>query len=216
MKQLPLSSRPREKFKNVGTAGLSMQELLCILIGSGTKGYPVDRIAKEIEQSIDMNKRCIMFEKVRKIKGLGPSKRMMIEAVLEIGKRLFAPVDFNIQIIRTTEDVLPFLKEYALLRQEHLICLYLNARHELLEKRVVTKGTLTMSLIHPREVFAPALSLGAVSIIIAHNHPSGSLEPSHADKTVTGVLSDAGKLLGIELLDHIIVSKEGWKSILFN
>lgn len=208
-----LSIRPREKLKNFGPGGLSMRELFSIIIGSGIKGYPVEKIAQDIERSIDMQKRTLDIEKLQKIKGLGFSKRMMIEAILEIGKRLFAPEDFAVQLIRTSEDVLPFLREYALLKQEHFVCVYLNARQELLEKRVITKGTLTMSVIHPREVLAPALSLGAISIIVAHNHPSGSLEPSQADKQVTRVLYEAGRLLGVELLDHIIVSRDGWRSI---
>lgn len=208
------SVRPREKFRNVGTAGLSMQELFSILIGSGTKGSPIYEIARDIVRSIDMERRVIALDKIKKIKGLGPLKYMMLESVFEIGRRLFSSPDFTVQIIRTTEDALPFLKEFASLRQEHLICLYCNARQELIEKRVVTKGTLTMSLIHPREVFAPALALGAVSIIIAHNHPSGGLEPSQADRDVTRMLVEAGRMLGVEVLDHIIVSKNGWRSII--
>lgn len=204
------SLRPREKLSLYGPSSLQMYELWSIIFGSGTKGYGVETIAKQVEKCWDSEH----MESLRSIAGIGNVNFARIEAVCELGRRLYAPASFAMQYIRTSEDALVHLKEYALLKQECLICLYLNARHELLKKKLVTKGVLTMNLVHPREVFSEALRLGASAVIISHNHPSGSLEASEADMEVTARLYEAGEILGITLLDHILVSKEGWKSLL--
>lgn len=213
MKHLPSHQRPREKLLALGPSGLTLEELFCVVFGSGTKAVPVEKIARGVSLLL-MKEPHVERKQLLLLPGIGPSKSLMVESICEIGKRLFATPSFSVQIIRTTEDVLIYLKEYTHLKQEYLICLYLNARQELLKKKVVTKGLLTMNLVHPREVFSEALTLGATAVIIAHNHPSGSLEPSEADYDVTQRILAAGKILGVDVLDHILFSKEGWRSVL--
>lgn len=200
---------PREKYEHVGMSGLSLEELFVLILGSGTKKMPVQMLARKVVRMLqdDLPRRDALLQ----ISGIGKGKALLLEAVFEVGKRLFLKPDFSVRIISTPEDVLPFLKEYTHKKQEHLFCFYLNARQELIKKKVVTKGVLTMNLVQPREVFSEALTLGATGVIIAHNHPSGSLVPSDADYEVTRRLVEAGMLLGVELLDHVIFSKEGWR-----
>lgn len=114
--------------------------------------------------------------------------------------------------ITSSDDVFEELKEYSTARQEHFICCYLDGAHNIIENRIITIGTLNQSLVHPREVFSPAVEKRAASIIIAHNHPSGILKPSSEDMSVTKRLKECGKLLGIELLDHIILTENGFYS----
>lgn len=214
MKELPPHARPREKMYELGPEALSMKELCALVFGMGTRQCSVEKMSEEASALIEAHGMHIHMEELQGLKCLVPSQRMRLLAVLEMGKRIFSPTDFSISVIRTSEDALIFLKEYASLEQEHMICLYLNARNEMIKRKVVTIGTLTMNLVHPREVFVEALRCAAVSIIIAHNHPSGSLEPSHADYEVTERLQASGKILGVTILDHILVSKNGWRSIL--
>ena len=145
------------------------------------------------------------------IKGIGPSKASQILACYEIGRRMYK--SDTIARVTKPEDILPLMTEIRQKRQEHFVCLTLNGAGEVLGNRIITVGLLNHSLVHPREVFAEAITDRAASIICVHNHPSGSLEPSSQDIAITNQLREAGSLIGIQLIDHIIVTKNGHTSM---
>ena len=199
--------RPREKATKVGFSNVADDELLAILLGSGTKKKPVQELAKSILNQQPLAVWATLspahFEK---IVGCGPVKSLQISACIELGRRIFVPPASP--IIRTSHDVFIQLSYLANRTREEVVCFYLNARNELLSKQTVAVGGLNYSSLHPRDVFAPALQLPCASVILSHNHPSGNAEPSQEDIRVTETLQAAGNLLGIVLLDHIIVAKD--------
>jgi len=212
MKELPVRDRPREKIACKGASVLSDNELIEAIIGRGTKNKDVREISKEIGGLIQQHRHDLQYKDLQEVEGIGPTKASQIIACFELGRRYFKPTGTNIRVTRP-EDILPLVTHLKEKRQEHFICLTLNGAGEVLENRVITVGLLNHSLVHPREVFADAITDRAASIICVHNHPSGSLEPSSQDIAITHQLRDAGSLIGIQLIDHIIVSKNGYVSM---
>jgi DNA repair protein RadC len=202
--------RPREKFLSKGAAALKEYELMAVLLGSGTQGKDVIRLSKEIIALLENDLDLLSLEKLTLIHGLGNAKAMQVLAALELSRRYL--IKKNVKIT-SAEDVHRELKEYADRRQEYLLAITLDGASHVIEKRVISIGTLNQSLVHPREVFADAVSDRAAGIIIAHNHPSGQLEPSIEDRRVTARLKEVGTIMGIELLDHVILSREGYLSL---
>ncbi len=211
MKHLPTHLRPREKLVSLGADNLTDNELYAILLGSGIKGRSVSKVASQIVAIMKKKLSAISIKDLQSIKGLGIAKSSTIIAALELGKRLHSP--HKRTYIQSPADVLPFVSELLESRQEHLVALYLNARSEVLHKALISKGTATASIAHPRDIFWPAIEHSAVHIILIHNHPSGSLTPSSEDLEMTMNVRKGSELLGFTLLDHIIVSKEGYQSI---
>ena len=203
--------RPREKLARYGTARLGDLELLMAIIGSGNKQADVGKIAREVLKIVRQKGGDVSYDDLRGVVGLGEAKIPVIVASLELARRYL--LDSDQPIIDSPEKAVELLSNIRDKKQEYFVCLTLDGANRLIAKRVVTIGTLTASLVHPREVFADAIADRAASIIVAHNHPSGSLEASRADKDVTNRLAEAGKLLGITLNDHIIVTKTGFVSI---
>ena len=154
----------------------------------------------------------ISYDDLRAVGGLGAAKIPVILASFELARRHL--VDSDQPIIDSPEKAVEQLADIRDKKQEYFVCLTLDGANRLITKRVITIGTLTASLVHPREVFADAITDRAASIIVAHNHPSGSLKPSDADQAVTERLREAGKLLGITLNDHLIITKNGYSSLL--
>jgi DNA repair protein RadC len=209
IKDLAPFNRPREKLKERGVEALSNVELLAILLGSGIPGKNVMQLASQIAPLLTQNGSRLNFEQLSKVEGIGIAKASQILAAFELGRRhLFK----NSVKIKTAKDVLPYLSDIADKQQEHFVCLTLNGAHEMIEKRTITVGLLNSSPVHPREVFADAITDRAASIILAHNHPSGNLMPSNEDITITATLMQVGELLGIRVLDHLIVSKRNYFS----
>ena len=204
--------RPREKLVRYGTARLSDLELLMAIIGSGNKQADVGKIAREVLKIVRQKGGDISYDDLRGVVGLGEAKIPVILASLELARRYL--MDDERPVIDSPEKAVELLADIRDKKQEYFVCLTLDGANRLIAKRVVTIGTLTASLVHPREVFADAIADRAAGIIVAHNHPSGSLEASAADKNVTSRLAEAGKLLGITLNDHIIVTKTDYKSLL--
>ncbi len=207
--------RPREKLARYGTARLSDLELLMAIIGSGNKQADVGKIAREVLKIVRQKGGDVSYDDLRGVVGLGEAKIPVIVASLELARRYL--LDSDQPIIDIPEKAVELLADIRDKKQEYFVCLTLDGANRLIAKRVVTIGTLTASLVHPREVFADAIAdraAGIIGIIVAHNHPSGSLEASQADKDVTNRLAEAGKLLGITLNDHIIVTKTDYKSML--
>ncbi len=201
--------KPREKLLQKGVKVLKDYELVAILLGSGIKGKDVFALSREIVKLFEDDFDTLNLEKLLTIHGLGVAKASQIISALELSRRYLIKQNKK---ITNASDVYEELKSYKDKRQEYFLCLYLDGANHLCETRVITIGTLNQSLVHPREVFAPAVENRCASIIVAHNHPSGILEASHEDMQVTKRLQESGKILGIELLDHVIFTREGFLS----
>lgn len=205
IQKLDKKDRPREKLLNKGAQNLSDLELIQIIIGSGVKDADVTTISRKIKKLIDTNGCKINIEQLTAIKGVSTATATKLVALFELAEREFK----DYAIIDSAEKAAALVLELKDAKQEHLIVLSLDGANRLIQKRLISIGTLNASLVHPREVFADPITDRAASIIVIHNHPSGTLEPSDADKQITLRLQEAGKLLGINLLDHVIVSKSG-------
>ena len=210
IKELYSEDKPREKLLKKGVNALKNYELIAILLGSGIKGKDVLKLSKEIEKILKEN---LTIEELLKIKGLGTAKAAQILSAFELAKRILIK---NHSQIRNIEDIVRELNEFKDKKQEYFIAIYLDGADRIIEKRVITIGILDKTLIHPREVFAPAVEMRAANIIVAHNHPSGELSPSENDIIITRKLKEAGEILGIDLMEHIIISKRGYFSFYEN
>ena len=205
------SDRPREKLQAKGPAALSDFELLQALIGSGNAQADVSKIAKNTLKLFQKQGANLTYEQLQKVNGMGVAKITELLAALELSRRYL--IDSEQPIIDSPEKAVEQLTDIRDKKQEYFICLTLDGANRLIARRTISIGTLTSSLVHPREVFADAIKDRAASIIVAHNHPSGSLNPSTADLEVTHRLQTAGELLGIQLIDHIIITKQAYASI---
>lgn len=213
MKQLPEHDRPRERIRRLGPAALSDRELIAAIIGRGITGRDVLVIAGDVEKELVSGSKNLTYEKLEKIQGIGPTKAAQISACFELSRRYPVKTEETLHKINRPEDVLPLLNGISNKKQEHFICLTMNGAGEVIGNRTITVGLLNHSLVHPREVFADAITDRAASVICVHNHPSGTLEPSPQDLEVTKQLAEAGAILGIRLLDHLIVTKDGFLSM---
>ncbi len=204
--------RPREKLIKFGPEKLSDLELLMAIIGSGNSQADVGQISRQVLKVIRAKNGDIDYQDLQQIKGLGEAKASVILANLELAKRYLLEDDRP--VIDSSDAAVAQLSDIRDKQQEHFVCLTLDGANRLIAKRIITIGTLNSSLVHPREVFAGAITDRAASIIVSHNHPSGSLRPSEADKQVTKKLADSAEILGINLIDHIIVTKDKHGGIL--
>ena len=202
--------KPREKLIKKGAKALKDYELVAILLGSGVKGKDVLKLSKEIVKLFKEDFNSLSLDKLLQIHGLGVAKASQILSAIELSRRYLIKQN---KTITSPKDIYDELREYYDKKQEYFLCFYLDGANNICQKRVITIGTLTKSLVHPREVFAPAIEHRCASIIVAHNHPSNNLEPSSADLAVTEKLKKSGEILGIELIDHIIFSKDGYISL---
>lgn len=208
---LPVHERPRERLIRHGPSSLSDHELLAVFLGSGSRHSGVMTVASDLLQLLDSPGQPPVPERLLGVRGIGDAKAAQLCAVLEYARRRLCPSKKRIE---RPADVLPVVGHYQDRPAEHFLSLSLNGAHELIALRVVTIGLINRTIVHPREVFADPLQDRATSIIVCHNHPSGNLEPSAEDTEVTRQLRDAGEILGIKLLDHIIFSAEGYYSFL--
>jgi len=208
--ELSSFDKPREKLTKKGVGALKDYELLAIVLGSGTKDKDVLKLSKEIIKLFEDDFEQLTLEKLTAIHGLGVAKSSQILSAIELSKRYLIKQNKK---ITNAQDIYDELQEYKNRMQEYFIVITLDGANHIIEKRVVFIGTLNRSLVHPREVFADALGDRAASIIIAHNHPSGQLEASAEDIAITKRLNESAKLLGIELLDHVIFTKDGYLSM---
>ncbi len=212
IKDLPRVDRPREKLIKYGPGKLSNSELLAILLGTGIKGINVVELSNKILKKFTGNNLAKAdVKELKNITGLGEAKACEIVACFELGKRLLK--EKKSELILSPEDVWEQLKDIRNHKKEHFVIFYLDTRNQEICREIISIGTLNESLVHPREVFEPAIRNSAAQIIIAHNHPSGNTDPSEEDIKITAKLAEAGKLLGIELFDHIIVTKENFLSM---
>lgn len=206
-------SRPRERLLRSGPSALSSAELLAIVLRSGTQKRNIVDTCNDIIAENGLERLASMsIAELQETSGIGQAKAMQIVAVFELNKRLHFQRNLNRRIMGS-RDVFEYMAgRIPDESKEHLYVLHLNTKNQVLRHELVSVGTLNASLIHPREVFKSAIRESAHSIILVHNHPSGDTEPSNADRQVTTLLRQAGALLQIELLDHVILGRESWFS----
>lgn len=216
IKDLPDNEKPREKLEKLGPKHLTVPELIAVLWGVGTKKEELLEMSQRVIK--EYGDRAIFNEtnpqKLAQIASIPVVKASQLIASFEFGRRYFATQAGKAVYIRHPRHAYQYLKEMGSSNKEQLRGLFLNSRYQVIYDEVISVGTLTSSIIHPREIFRPAIEQGAIAIIVAHNHPSGSMEPTTADVQVTEQLISAGNLLGIELLDHLIITQEKYVSIL--
>ncbi len=212
---LPMSERPRERLKRFGPEALSAQELLALIIGRGVSKKSVMNIAQELLVKFGNIKAIseATIEELSQIKGIGFAKAAQIKACFELGKRQDLEPEIKDFDIKDPQSVVKAIrasiKDKA---KEHFKLILLNTRNKIIGISTVSIGSLNASIVHPREVFKDAIMHNAYSVVLAHNHPSGDPEPSEDDLTITKRLTEAGKILGIEVIDHIIITKTGFFS----
>lgn len=209
IRDLPEFKRPREKLAERGAEALSTEELLAVLLRTGVKGKNAVELARQILEKAGKSLPRWTVQDFHRIPGVGSAKAAQIVAAFELARRFQERRD----PIHGPEDVLPYVFSIRKSRQEHVLCLTLNGAHEVLNVHEISRGLLNASPIHPREVFAPAIADRAAAIILVHNHPSGNLTPSREDLAITRQMVEAGKILDIPVLDHLIVTAKGWLSL---
>jgi DNA repair protein RadC len=209
--QIPLQDRPREKLLAKGAAALSDQELLAVLLGKGTAQMDVMTLAAKLVRVMDEKGLQVRPDDLTDLDGVGEAKSTLILAAIEFARRRIKPEGTKIE---RPSDVLPLIRQYADRKQEHFLAITINGANEVQNVRVISIGLIDRSPVHPREVFAEAVAERASGIIVAHNHPAGGVTPSEPDVTITKQLREAGRIVGIELLDHIIFNKGSYFSFL--
>ncbi len=214
LKDTPKFDRPREKFLEKGADALTKSELLAILLGSGIKGTNVKTLAQKIVRRFGKNILNVTVDELMQVPGIGQAKALQIVSALSLARRIQDEQNSPDNLVLSAKDAVSMVSDLKDKKQEHLVCLYLNARNSLLGKETVSIGTLDKSLIHPREIFAPGLKMHAAGVILAHNHPSGDIEPSTQDKQVAKRIIEAGQLMGIKVIDFLIIGKNGSHSVL--
>ena len=220
IKDIPINDRPCERLILNGVESLSNDELLAIILKTGVRGKSAKELSQLLLSKIGGIKKLndINFEYLNKFKGIGKSKACNLLAAIELSKRINSEVDTlkNIKL-NNSELVYKFYREkIGNKKQEYFYCVYLDNQKRIIEDKLLFIGTINYSLVHPREIFKEAYLLGASAIICIHNHPGGNPLPSKQDLDITNSLIDAGKILGIKVVDHIIICKEKYYSFLEN
>jgi len=209
--ELYAGDKPREKLAAKGPAALKTDELIALIIGSGQKGHTVFELAAAIRKALDEGADKADIDALTRIPGVGRAKASQIVAAFELGRRYLLPHDEK-RHIGGPEDVVALCAEYRTKKQEYFVTVTLDGANGVIGTRVTFIGTLNQSLVHPREVFAEAIADRAAGVIFVHNHPSGSVEPSNDDIAVTRRLVEAGRMLGIEVMDHVILTRDAFFS----
>lgn len=216
IRDFPQDERPRERFIQHGASSLSNHELIALLLRTGTKDESVLQLSNRLLSQFEGLRllKAATLEEITAIKGIGTAKAIQLLAAVEIGRRV-ANLSYNDRyVIRSPEDGAKYvMNDMRFLSQEHFVCLYLNTKNQVLHKQTIFIGSLNASIVHPREVFKEAFRRSAASIICIHNHPSGDPAPSKEDIEVTKRLAECGKIIGIELLDHLIIGENKFVSL---
>jgi len=214
LKDIPKFDRPREKFLEKGPDALTDSELLAILLGSGIKGTNVKVLSQNILKKFGNNFLNASVDDLMQVSGIGQAKALQISSALALTRRIFDKQNSLENLILSAQDAVSLVSDLKDKKREHLVCLYLNARNALLKKEIISIGTLDKNIIHPREIFAPGLEMHTAAVILVHNHPSGDPSPSDQDKQVAKRIIEAGQLMGINVVDFLIIAKNGVHSIL--
>jgi DNA repair protein RadC len=212
---LPSEDKPREKLINSGSGALSIKELLSVVLVTGTSKENILEMSDRLIR--DYGEKSILAEtdpeKLSKELDIPIVKACQIVACGELGRRFYDRSSSGLVTIRNAKDVFDYLQDMRNLQKEHLRGIYLNSHNRILRDEVISIGTVNSNIIHAREVFRPAIECNAAAIILAHNHPSGEALPSKEDSDVTIDLVRAGKILGITILDHVIITKDSFASV---
>ncbi|MBT2290503.1 DNA repair protein RadC [Paenibacillus albidus] len=216
LRDLPHEERPRERMMHYGAESLSQAELLAILLRTGTRRESAIHIAQRMLKQIGSLRGLadLSIEELTGIKGIGPAKAVQLKAGIELGRRM-ANSRLNEPVtIRSPQDAAEILTEQLrYLQKEHFVCLFLNTKNHVLAQETLSMGSLNASIVHPREVFRAAIKCSSASIICAHNHPSGDPTPSPEDIALTKRLQQAGEIIGIDVLDHLIIGDSSFVSL---
>lgn len=216
LRDVPNEDRPRERMRQFGAHALSNAELLAILLRTGTVSESAIGLAHRVLQASDGLRNLVdmSFEQLTSIKGIGPAKALQVQAGIELGRRLSRARLGEAIVIRSPEDVSELMmEELRYLQKEHFVCLFLNTKNQVIGQETLSMGSLNASIVHPREVFRSAIKRSSAAIICVHNHPSGDPTPSAEDINVTKRLMEAGSIIGIDILDHIIIGDQKYVSL---
>lgn len=216
LRDVPNEDRPRERMRQFGAHALSNAELLAILLRTGTVSESAIGLAHRVLQASDGLRNLVdmSFEQLTSIKGIGPAKALQVQAGIELGRRLSRARLGEAIAIRSPEDVSELMmEELRYLQKEHFVCLFLNTKNQVIGQETLSMGSLNASIVHPREVFRSAIKRSSAAIICVHNHPSGDPTPSAEDINVTKRLMEAGNIIGIDILDHIIIGDQKYVSL---
>ncbi|MEK9177803.1 MAG: DNA repair protein RadC [Patescibacteria group bacterium] len=218
VRDLPTEGKPRERLMKQGPEALSLRELLSVVLNTGTTKEGVLEMADRIIR--DYGEKSILAEKdankLSREMNIPIVKACQIVAVGELGRRVYERNQSGFSTIRNAKDAYDYLQDMRNLPKEHLRGLYLNSHNRVIRDEVISIGTINSNMIHPREVFRPAIESNAAAVVLAHNHPSGEATPSEEDIEITKQLVQAGKILGISLLDHVVITKDSFASIQAN
>jgi DNA repair protein RadC len=216
IRDVPKDVRPRERLLSSGPESLADHELLAILLRTGTKEESVLQLAHRLLQRFEGLRllKDATVEEISSIKGIGTTKAIQILAAIELGRRIHRLGYHDRYVIRSPEDGAKYVMEdMRFLSQEHFVAIYLNTKNQVIHRKTIFIGSLNASIVHPREVFKEAIKRSAASIICVHNHPSGDPTPSREDIDVTKRLAECGRIIGIELLDHLIIGDQKFVSL---
>jgi DNA repair protein RadC len=210
IRDMPAIERPRERLLRAGPEAMKAEELLAIILRTGYRGHGALEVARDIlSQHSVLELLTMPFPRLCALRGMGISRAATLRAAAELVRRTDKNADSSLPVIQSMSDVAAQTLEIRDKKKEYLMAFFLNARHQLIARETISIGTLTASLAHPREIFAPAIGKAAAGVILVHNHPSGDPSPSDEDVRLTQRIAQAGKIMGIELLDHMIVAETG-------
>ncbi|MGO4372870.1 DNA repair protein RadC [Paenibacillus sp. MCAF20] len=216
LRDVPHEERPRERMMRYGAEALSHAELLAILLRTGTQRQSAIHLAGSVLQQCGSlrNLMDMSMEQLTAIRGIGPAKALQLRAGIELGRRITRSKLGETVTVRKPQDVADYvMEELRYLKKEHFLCLFLNTKNHIIAQETLSVGTLNASLVHPREVFRAAIQRSSASIICVHNHPSGDPTPSPEDIALTKRLVEAGELVGIEVLDHLVIGDARFVSL---
>jgi DNA repair protein RadC len=216
VRDLPPAERPRERLIRLGAEALSAQEILALILGRGVRGESVMVTAQKLLSKFGSLQGIAdsSVEELSQVNGIGPAKAAQLKAAFDLGRRIEAAPRTGRGAVTSPEDVVKAVAgDLKGKKREHFLALLLDTRNRLIRTATVSMGSLDSSIVHPREVFKEAIKASAASVIFVHNHPSGDPEPSHDDIELTRRLVEAGKLLGIVVLDHVIVGDGAYLSL---
>ncbi|TMQ57790.1 MAG: DNA repair protein RadC [Candidatus Eisenbacteria bacterium] len=204
--------RPRERLLESGPGVLTDADLVAVLFGTGGPGAGVLELSARVTAALPLRQlHRVPVEELLLVKGLGHARAAQLLAAAELGRRLWPDGDAA-ALVRGPETVFDLTRDIRGANREHFVGFYLNSRNQVLRREIISIGSLNASIVHPREVYQPAIAVSAASLILAHNHPSGDPTPSEEDLAITRRLVEAGRILGIDILDHVVVAKDAYAS----
>jgi DNA repair protein RadC len=216
LREWPAEDRPRERMQRQGAESLSHAELLAILLRTGTRDESAVHLAQRILNDCGGLRRLAErgWDELTHIRGIGPAKAIQLQASIELGRRIArSRLPETVTITRPQDAADLLMEEMRHHREEHFVCLFLNTKNHVIGRQTLSIGSLNASVVHPREVFRAAIRRSSASILCAHNHPSGDPAPSPEDIQLTRRLAEAGAMIGIELLDHIVIGDRRFVSL---